>query len=183
MSSAPVAPRDERRRGPRPLTVIVLLALGVLALVAGSAFLPRWWSHRIADQANGSFSSGIGLGLFYGFTFTLLALVVLWFGLRRVSSWKGRLIVLAAALLVASPNLLTLGVVLGSGGAAHAGERTLDVEAPGFRASSLIGAIVAVVVLVAAGLLLGSRRRAKEEAKALRAERDAAKASPEGPSS
>jgi hypothetical protein len=183
MSSAPAAPHDERRRGPRPLTVIVLLALAVLVLVAGSAFLPRWWSHRIADQANGSFSSGIGLGLFYGFTFTLLALVVLWFGLRRVSSWKGRLIILAAALLVASPNLLTLGVVLGSGGAAHAGERTLDVEAPGFRASSLIGAVVAVVVLVAAGLLLGSRRRAKEEAKALRAERDAAKASPEGPSS
>jgi hypothetical protein len=183
MSSAPAASHDERRRGPRPLTVIVLLALAVLVLVAGSAFLPRWWSHRIADQANGSFSSGIGLGLFYGFTFTLLALVVLWFGLRRVSSWKGRLIILAAALLVASPNLLTLGVVLGSGGAAHAGERTLDVEAPGFRASSLIGAVVAAVVLVAAGLLLGSRRRAKEEAKALRAERDAAKASPEGPSS
>ncbi len=183
MSSAPAAPRDERRRGPRPLTVIVLLALGVLALVAGSAFLPRWWSHRIADQANGSFSSGIGLGLFYGFTFTLLALVVLWLGLRRVSSWKGRLIIVASALLVASPNLLTLGVVLGSGGAAHAGERTLDVEAPGFRASSLIGAVVAVVVLVAAGLLLGSRRRAKEEAKALRAERDAARAPADGPSS
>ena len=183
MSSAPEASRDERRRGPRPLTVIVLLALGVLVLVAGSAFLPRWWSHRVADQANGSFSSGIGLGLFYGFTFTLLALIVLWFGLRRVSSWKGRLVMLAAALLVASPNLLTLGVVLGRGGAAHAGERTLDVEAPGFRASSLIGAVVAVVVLVAAGLLLNSRRRAKEEAKALRAERDAAKSPPEAPPS
>lgn len=178
MSSTPEATPGGRRRGPRPLTVIVLLALGVLVLLAGSAFLPRWWSHRIADQANGSFSSGIGLGLFYGFSFTLLALVVLWLGLRRVSSWKGRLIILAAALLVASPNLLTLGIVLGTGGAAHAGDRTLDVEAPGFRASSLIGAVVALVVLVAAGLLLGSRRRAKEEAKALRAERDAAGAPP-----
>lgn len=158
--------RDGRPPGPRPLTVIVLLGLGVAALFVASAFLPRWWSHRVADQANGSFSSGIGLGLFYGFTFTFLALAVLWFGLRRTSSWKGRLILLAVALLVASPNLLTLGVVLGNGGAAHASERTLDVEAPGFRAGSLAGACVAAGILVAAALLWRSRHRtgAKVEA-------------------
>ena len=46
-------------------------------LFAASAFLPRWWSHRIGNQADGSFTNGIGLGLFYGFTFTLVALVVL----------------------------------------------------------------------------------------------------------
>lgn len=178
MSSAPAAGDDGQRRGLRPLTVIVLLAVGIVALFAGGAFLPRWWSHRIADQAGGSFSSGIGLGLFYGFTFTLLALGLLWFGLHRVSSWKGRLLVVAAALLVASPNLLTLGIVLGSGGAAHAAERTLDVDAPGFRASSLAGALAGATALLAAGMLLRSRRRAKDEARALRAERDAAGAPP-----
>jgi hypothetical protein len=181
MSSAPAAPRGLGRRGPRPLTVLVVVALAVVALVAGSAFLPRWWSHRIADQARGSFTSGIGLGLFYGFAFTLLALVVLWFGVRRITSWKGRLILLAVALLVASPNLLTLGIVLGPGGAAHAGERTLDVEAPGFRASSLIGAIVAVLVVFAVGLLLRSRRRSKEDAALLRTELEAARRSPAEP--
>lgn len=170
MPSTPAQPRDERPSGPRPLTVVILLALAVVALFVAGAFLPRWWSHRIADQANGSFSSGIGLGLFYGFTFTLLALALLWIGLRRVSSWKGRLTLLAVALLVASPNLLTLGVVIGGGGAAHAGERTLDVEAPGFRASSLAGAMAAAAALAAAGLLLRSRRRSREEARALRAE-------------
>lgn len=178
MPATPTEPRDEGLPGPRPLTVVLLLALGVATLLVASAFLPRWWSHRIADQANGSFSSGIGLGLFYGFTFTLLALVLLWFGLRRLSSWKGRIVLLAVALLVASPNLLTLGVVVGGGGGAHAGERTLDVEAPGFRASSLIGAVAAAAAVVAAWLLFRSRRRAKEEAKALRAERDAAGAPP-----
>jgi MFS family permease len=170
MSTAPSASREAAPQGPRPLTVIVVVAVAVVVLLAGSAFLPRWWSHRIADQANGSFTNGIGLGLFYGFTFTVLALVVLWLGLRKITSWKGRLILLAVALLIASPNLLTLGIVIGPGGAAHAGQRTLDVDAPGFRASSLIGAIVAILVVFVVGLLLRSRRRAKEDAAALRRE-------------
>lgn len=181
MSSAPAAPDAQGRRGPRPLTVIAGLALAVVALILGAAFLPRWWSHRIADQANGSFANGIGLGLFYGFVFTLLALVVLRFGVHRITSWKGRLILLGMALLVASPNLLTLGIVLGTGNAAHAGERTLDVDAPGFRASSLIGAVAAVLVALAVALLLRSRRRSRAEAAALRAELEAARSRLENP--
>lgn len=170
MSTAPSPSREDDRRGPRPLTVVAVVVVALVVLLAGSAFLPRWWSHRIADQANGSFTNGIGLGLFYGFTFTVLALVVLWFGVRRITSWKGRLILLGMALLIASPNLLTLGIVIGPGGAAHAGERTLDVDAPGFRASSLIGAVAALLVVLVVSLLLRSRRRSKEDAAALRNE-------------
>ena len=178
MSSVP-EPSDEReRRGPRPLTVIAAIVAGLLVVLAASAFLPRWWSHRIADQANGSFTSGIGLGLFYGFAFTLLALAVLIFGLRRVRSWKGRLIILVVALLVASPNLLTLSVVVGPGNAAHAGERTLDVDAPGFRASSMIGAVVAALLVIATSMLLRSRRRHKAEARALREQLEASRPDP-----
>jgi MFS family permease len=171
--SSPEAVPDQRRRGPRPLTVIVLLAVGLLAVIAASAFLPRWWSHRVADHANGSFVTGIGLGLFYGFVFTLLALIVLSLGAGKVKSWKARLILLAIALLVTTPNLLTLGIVLGPGNAAHAGERTLDVEAPGFRASSLIGAVAAVLAIGSLRLLLRSRRRSREDAAALRKELEA----------
>ena len=170
MSAVPSPSREDSGHGPRPVTVLVVILLALVVLLAGSAFLPRWWSHRIADQASGDFTNGIGLGLFYGFTFTALALIVLWLGLRKITSWKGRLIVLGVALLIASPNILTLGIVIGPGGAAHAGERTLDVEAPGFRASSLIGAILAVLVVFIVGLLLRSRRRAKEDAAALRQE-------------
>ena len=57
--------------------IFVAFGIAVLVLFAASAFLPRWWSHRIGNQADGSFTNGIGLGLFYGFTFTLLALVLL----------------------------------------------------------------------------------------------------------
>src|SRR6478736_9379781 len=170
--AAPDPPSPEpEERGPRPLTVLVAFGIAVLVFFAASAFLPRWWSHRVGNQADGSFTNGIGLGLFYGFTFTLVALVVLLLGLRWIRGWKGRVILLGAALLVASPNLVTLGIVLGPGGGAHAGERTLDVEAPGFRASSLIGAIVAALTVLVVWLLLHSRRRAMEESARLREER------------
>ena len=64
------------------LAAVVAGAL-VLAVLLGSAFLPRWWSHRIADQAQGNFTAGISLGLFYGFVFTLVPLLVLRFAFRR----------------------------------------------------------------------------------------------------
>ena len=159
------------------MTVLVALGVALVALLAASAFLPRWWSHRIGNQADGSFTNGIGLGLFYGFSFTLLALVLLVIGLRRIRGWKGRLVLLGVALLIASPNLITLGIVLGPGGGAHAGERTLDVDAPGFRSSSLIGAVVAALVVLAIWLLLRSRSQAKQESARLRNERDEVHAS------
>jgi len=172
MASSDSPSSEPEERGTRPVTVLVALGVALVALLAASAFLPRWWSHRIGNQADGSFTNGIGLGLFYGFSFTLLALVLLVIGLRRIRGWKGRLILLGVALLIASPNLITLGIVLGPGGAAHAGERTLDVDAPGFRSSSLIGAIVAVLLVLAIWFLLRSRRHAKEESARLRNERD-----------
>ena len=80
-SPDPPSPEPEER-GPRPVTVLVALGVALVVLLAASAFLPRWWSHRIGNQADGSFTNGIGLGLFYGFAFTLLALVLLVVGLR-----------------------------------------------------------------------------------------------------
>jgi hypothetical protein len=54
--------------------------------------------------------------------------------------------------------LMTLTIVLGASNAAHAGERVLDVDAPGFRGASLVGAIVAAA-LFALVLFLRIRRR------------------------
>ena len=87
------------------------------------------------------------------------------------------MILLGVAILIASPNLITLGIVLGPGGGAHAGERTLDVDAPGFRSSSLIGSVVAALVVLAIWLLLRSRSQAKQERARLRNERDEVHAS------
>ena len=148
------------------VAVVALIGLGLL----GAAFLPRWWSHRVADQANGSFTGGILLGIFYGFVFTVLPLAMLRFTFHRRRPWKTWGWMFVVAVLLATPNLLTLGIVLGSGKGAHAGERTLDVDAPGFRGASLGGAIAAVVAFVLWEYLRYSRRRARSELRELRAE-------------
>ena len=50
---------------------------------------------------------------------------------------------------------MTLGIVLGISDAAHAGDRTLDVDGPGFRAWTLIGVIAGLVAVLGTIYLLG----------------------------
>jgi MFS family permease len=152
---------------------VLIILLGVWI---GAAFIPRWWAHRIGDQVQGSIPAGITLGLVYGFLFTVLPLLVLLWAGRKRRSWRAYLVFLAIAVALALPNLFTLGIVVGTGNAAHAGERTLDVEAPGFRGGSLAGAIVAALLLAGVAYLLGSRRRVREELDRLRT--DAARSDP-----
>lgn len=153
----------------RILIGLVLAVVLVVLAFLGAAFMPRWWSHLVGRQIGGSMTVGVSLGLFYGFVFTLLPLLVARWGFHRRRPWKVWVAFAVATVLVAAPNLLTLGIVIGRGGAAHAAERTLDVDAPGFRNSSLAGAIIAVLVLAAAWYLLFSRQRAKERLARLRA--------------
>jgi Kef-type K+ transport system membrane component KefB len=174
-------PTDHRdRHWIRRITIFaILLVAAVILFAVGAAFLPRWWAHRIGDQVGQSTASGIGIGLFYGSVFTFLPLLVLWFGFRKRRSWKAWLGILVGASVLAIPNLLTLGIVAGSGNAAHAGERTLDVEAPYFRASTLIGVIAAAVIFAVLLYILWMRRRGKRTERHLRDElraRDAAAA-------
>lgn len=139
--------------------------LGVVLVGAwiGAAFIPRWWSQRIGDQVNGSIPAGITLGLVYGFLFTVLPLLLVVWAVRKRRGWKSYLAFAVGAIALALPNLFTLGIVLGRGNAAHAGDRTLDVEAPGFRGGSLTGAVVAGVLVAGIFYLIVSRRRARGE--------------------
>ena len=169
MSQEPAA-TEERPLGKR----IAIWGIGILAGVAlffiGAAFLPRWWSQRVGDQVDGSTAQGIGIGLFYGVVFTFLPLLVLWLVFRQRRPWKVWIAGAVGALILAAPNLLTLGIVIGRGNAAHAAERTLDVRAPYVRASSLIGAIVAAVAFAAMLYILKSRARSKQASRRLREE-------------
>lgn len=131
----------------RALGVLAIAGLLILAGFLGAAFIPRWWAHAIGDQVNGGIATGIIIGLFYGFFFTGLPLLVLWRTFQKRRPWKVWATGLLVSIGLALPNLFTLGIVLGTGNASHAGERTLDVEAPGFRGGSLAGAIVAVLTV------------------------------------
>lgn len=166
---------------PRLVRRAVWAAVAVAALIGLyfilAAFIPRWWAQRVGDQVNGSMAAGIGLGLFYGFAFTFLPAVLLLLALRRDRSWRARAWLGAGAIVLAVPNLMTLGIVAGSGSASHAGERILDVEGPGFRAATLAGAIVAVAAALGVRYLIDSRRRERARANRLDEElraRDAA---------
>jgi hypothetical protein len=165
-------PNWSRRIGIGIGLFVLLTLIGLL----GAAFLPRWWAQRIGDQVGGSITTGGFLGLFYGFVFTLLPLVVLWLVFRFLGTWRRRAVGVAVVVLLAAPNLLTLGIVLGTGDGAHAGDRTLDVEAPAFRGGTLAGTLLAIACLGGAWYLRSSRRRAWRRAGSL----EAASQPPEG---
>lgn len=142
--------------------VVVSLVLVGVVLVTGlilSATIPRWWAQRIGEQVNGSIVTGTFVGLFYGFVFTLLPLLVLAAVLRWRRTWKALVAALAIAIVLALPNLMTLGIVLGRGNAAHAGDRILDVEAPAFRGGTLGGVVLAGALVGLIWWLFASRRR------------------------
>jgi hypothetical protein len=135
-----------------------VLLLGLIA----SATIPRWWAQQIGDQVDGSIVAGTFVGLFYGFVFTALPLLVLGAVVLWRRTWRALVMGIVFAVLLAIPNLLTLGIVLGVGNAAHAGDRILDVEAPAFRGASLAGALIAVGLATLVGYLIVSRARARD---------------------
>lgn len=130
------------------LSVVVTLLVLVVAYFILAAFIPRWWAQSVGSLAGQSFTRGILWGLLFGIVGTTVPLVLLTW-VWQVRGWKyrrGAQVLLAViALVVAIPNLMTLSVVLGGGNAAHAGERIMDVDAPGFRGASLVGAIFGVL--------------------------------------
>jgi hypothetical protein len=160
---------------------IILVLVGFVALVLlvlfARAFLPRWWAQRVGGQVNGHFSGGVAWGLFYGFLFTFIPVIVIRQVVRKRFNWPVRVVIIVVAVLLLAPNLLTLSVVLGNGGAAHAGQRIMDVDAPAFRGATLVGAIIGVAAAGFTLYALASRRKRDIELKQLRArerEREAA---------
>jgi uncharacterized membrane protein (DUF485 family) len=156
----------------RLVLAVVLLAAAYVGFRVSAAFFPRWWAHRVGDQVNDSLTRGTLWGLFYGFVFTFIPVLLLFQIRKRFFNWTWRIVVAVIALLLAAPNWLTLSVVAGDSKAAHAGERIFDVEAPGFRAGTLGGVVGgAVLAIIITGTSMQMKRR-KNEVKRLRGERD-----------
>jgi drug/metabolite transporter (DMT)-like permease len=165
---APGRPNWRRR-----ITVGIVAVVGaVLLYLIGAAVIPRWWAQRVGNVVDGSLTVGALYGLFIGFVFTVVPLLLLLvlFRWRGHRTWLGWLGWLALVLVLAAPNLMTLGIVLGISDAAHAGDRILDVEGPGFRLWSLLGSLVAVAAVLGGIYLLRSRRTSRRQAHDLRDE-------------
>ena len=148
--------RDVKRR---VIAIVLVIAALVAGYFAAAAFIPRWWSHRIGSAANGAFSTGVLLGICFGIVFTVLPLGLLWFTMRRSMRWKTRALWLVLAVILAAPNLMTMGVAIGTGSGAHAGQRTMDVQAPGFRGATAVGALIAALIFVV--LVIAYRRKGR----------------------
>lgn len=166
------------RRGVLLLVAVVVVLIGYQAV---SSFMPRWWAQRVGAQADGRFTAGVLWGLFYGFTFTFIPLLLLFQVRRKFLNWKAKVVVALLAFVLAAPNWLTLAVVAANSNAAHAGERIFDVEAPGFRRASAMGVGVGGVLAIAlsgTSIAMSRKRRQvkdlKEQVKASRREKDEA---------
>ncbi|MFI2365720.1 hypothetical protein [Promicromonospora sp. NPDC019610] len=151
---------DWRDIGKRLLGVAgVILAVWLIYQFL-DAFLPRWWAQVIGNAVDGSFAAGAWWGLLVGAVFTLVPVLFLAQAVFTRRSWQVRGALLALAVVFAVPNLMTLGIVLGTSAAAHAGERILDVNGPAFRGGSAWGAVAGgVVALVIVTMTVLYRRR------------------------
>ena len=139
--------------------VAVIVAVWLIYLFL-DAFLPRWWAQVIGNAVDGSFAAGAWWGLLVGAVFTVVPVLLLAQAVMTRRSWQVRSAFLVLAVLLAVPNLLTLGIVLGTSAAAHAGERILDVDGPAFRGGTAWGAVIGGLValtIVTMGVLY--RRR------------------------
>lgn len=146
--------------------VLVVLALVVYGLLA--AALPRWWSQRIGNQVDGRMTVGIFWGLFYGFVFSFLPVLVAWQARRPFLKWPWKIVVVVVALALAAPNWLTLSISLGDNSASDAGWITLVNEAPGFQWATFFGALAGVIAALALVALTAAARRRKHQVHDLR---------------
>ncbi|WP_022918051.1 hypothetical protein [Ruania albidiflava] len=138
----------------------VTVALGVLVVlvllgVVGSIVLPGWWAAVVTGWVQGITSAGILVGLACGVVFTALPAAIIWFAVRSRWQWRTRLIVAAAAAVLALPNVLTLVIDVGRTSSAYDARLDMVIGAPAFTGSTLIGALLALLGVV--GGVLGWR--------------------------
>lgn len=153
-NQAPSTTTASHKSDPKPrwglrlgLGAAALVLLAIVYIVV-RLFLPVWWATRIGNQTQGSITSGILLGLIYGFVFTFVPLLIVWQARYKKVSWPWKTVIVLVAVLVAIPNLLTLSIYANSSSAAAKARTMIDTSATWFPSWSIGGAIAGVLLFV-----------------------------------
>lgn len=147
----------------RTVLAILLLVLVIVAAAVMSAVLPVWWATTIGSQVGGDLGGGILMGMAIGFTFTLAPLLLAWQASHSRVSWPWKAVIMAAALLLAGPNLLTAGIAFDTSDSAQRARRILGAKATWFAEWTLYAAIAAILVFTACVVLWAAWRRARPD--------------------
>jgi hypothetical protein len=169
------------------LWVGAALSLTLLVLL-GVAVLPDRWAAVVGGWVDGVQSRGVLLGLVLGAVFTLLPLVLGLLALRSGLRPWARLALVASALLLLLPNVLTVSIALSTSDA----RSVVATEAPGLRGATVVA--IGVTLLVVAVVLIGRSRvrrtrrevteaqgRAVQRSRDLAAEPERSRTEPGGP--
>lgn len=114
----PTRPPAGRQKMPVWLFRTILVAIAVVVLVIAylilSVTVPLTWANSIKSQVGNNMGNAIPLGMFYGFVFSFVPVVVAWQARRKgLNKWV-RVALLVLALILTVPNLLTLSVLYGT---------------------------------------------------------------------
>lgn len=155
----------------------------VIAYLIASVTVPLAWATSIRDQTGGKLGNAIPLGMFYGFVFSFVPVLVGWQAHRkRLNKWV-RIVLVVVAVLLTVPNLLTLAVLYGTTGSATdarsiwttGGANWFGSWSQIFMVAGVVCA-VAVIVLGRAWIRRGRKIREIKAAEKLVRENDEAKA-------
>ncbi|MBW4095561.1 MAG: hypothetical protein HIU81_09395 [Acidobacteria bacterium] len=185
-SVQPVHTPDEPSRtatGPSKVAVTMRWIVGVLALLVVlavvylilAATIPVVWADTIGNQVNGQLGAGIPVGMFYGFVFSFVPVLVAWQARYKRMHLVVRIIVLAVAVILTVPNLLTLAILNGTSQDAAKAASILTNRATWFGGWSvsfmIVGVVLAVLVMVLSSIWRSRGRKIRSIKDAEKAER------------
>lgn len=144
------------------VTAVVL----VVGYLIGSVTVPLMWATSIRDQIGGQLGNSIPLGMFYGFVFTFVPVLIVWQAHRRTLNKWVRIFLLALGVVLLIPNLLTLGVIYGNSGSAADARNIWANSANWFgtwsQAFMLVGVVCAVALIVLGRMWLRRSKKLRE---------------------
>ncbi|MEV8146107.1 hypothetical protein [Specibacter sp. NPDC078709] len=144
------------------VTAVVL----VVGYLIGSVTVPLMWATSIRDQIGGQLGNSIPLGMFYGFVFTFVPVLIAWQAHRRKLNKWVRIFLLALGVVLLIPNLLTLGVIYGNSGSAADARNIWANSANWFgtwsQAFMLVGVVCAVALIVLGRMWLRRSKKLRE---------------------